>query len=79
MLFDAKETPAFLDTGCPQTIISQDLHKASIKESPKTAMAFQQHHDFNPLMNLTDQMTNGNFPHYHTDQLASAIPRITDH
>uniref|UniRef100_A0A915KCX3 Uncharacterized protein n=1 Tax=Romanomermis culicivorax TaxID=13658 RepID=A0A915KCX3_ROMCU len=52
MLVDAKETPAFLDTGCPCTIISQRLYKALIKESPKGAMAFQQHYDFNPLMSI---------------------------
>uniref|UniRef100_A0A915HFL8 Uncharacterized protein n=1 Tax=Romanomermis culicivorax TaxID=13658 RepID=A0A915HFL8_ROMCU len=52
VLVDAKETPAFLDTGCPQTIISQPLHKALTKESPKAAMAFQQHQDFNPSMSI---------------------------
>uniref|UniRef100_A0A915ICY9 Uncharacterized protein n=1 Tax=Romanomermis culicivorax TaxID=13658 RepID=A0A915ICY9_ROMCU len=35
ILVDAKETPAFLDAGCQRTIISQHLHKALIKESPK--------------------------------------------
>uniref|UniRef100_A0A915J5I4 Uncharacterized protein n=1 Tax=Romanomermis culicivorax TaxID=13658 RepID=A0A915J5I4_ROMCU len=52
VLVDAKETPAFLDTGCPQTIISQRLHKALTKESRMAASAFQQHHNFNPLMSI---------------------------
>uniref|UniRef100_A0A915I8L8 Uncharacterized protein n=1 Tax=Romanomermis culicivorax TaxID=13658 RepID=A0A915I8L8_ROMCU len=52
VLVNAKQTPAFLDTGCPWTIISQPLHKALIKESWKWAMTFQQHHNFNPLLNI---------------------------
>uniref|UniRef100_A0A915I376 Uncharacterized protein n=1 Tax=Romanomermis culicivorax TaxID=13658 RepID=A0A915I376_ROMCU len=79
VLVDAKETLAFLVTGCQRTIISQRLHNALIKESLKAAMAFQQNHNFNPLMHLIDQLTNGNFTHYHMDQLASATPCITDH
>uniref|UniRef100_A0A915L131 Uncharacterized protein n=1 Tax=Romanomermis culicivorax TaxID=13658 RepID=A0A915L131_ROMCU len=56
VLVDAKETPALLDTGCPGIIISQRLHKALIKESPKAVMAFQQHHDVNPLMSINAQV-----------------------